>query len=80
MAFEIKDNILVKCDQKDGDIVIPEGITCIQKEAFSGFNKFHSISLPDSLVEIANEAFGYSDFAEVHISSLEKWIAIPCTR
>ncbi len=76
MAFEIKDGILIKCDEKNGDIVIPEGVTSIQEEAFSGFNKYHSISLPDSLVAIANKAFGYSKFSEVHISSLEKWIAI----
>ncbi len=76
MAFEIKDGILIKCDEKNGDIVIPEGVTKIQEKAFSGFNTYNSITLPDSLETIENHAFDYCGFTAVYVSSLEKWLSI----
>lgn len=44
--------------KKDTSIVIPYGITNIWDEAFKGFNKLISVSIPSSVTSIGKDAFG----------------------
>ena len=44
-----------------GDIVIPSGVTSIEKEAFSGCTNLTSVTIPDSVTSIGERAFYYCD-------------------
>ncbi|MBO5383990.1 MAG: leucine-rich repeat protein [Ruminococcus sp.] len=59
MGFKIKDNELVKYKQEKGvtDVVIPDGVTEIGKEAFWGCSKITSVTIPDSMEVIFGSAF-----------------------
>ena len=59
------------------ELVIPEGVTSIRSQAFSGCTNITSVSIPESVTSIENEAFnGCENLAEVHINSLEAWCNI----
>ncbi len=57
------------------NIIISEGVTSIESDAFYG-SKISSITIPDSLVSIGENAFGRCHPEEIHISSLEAWLSI----
>ena len=59
-------------------IIIPEGVTVIGEGAFRGCSKLPSITIPASVTSIGANAFdGCSGLTcmNVHISSVESWIA-----
>ena len=59
------------------ELIIPEGVTSIRSQAFSGCTNITSVSIPESMTSIENEAFiGCENLAEVHINSLEAWCNI----
>ena len=59
------------------ELIIPEGVTSIRSQAFSGCTNITSVSIPESVTSIENEAFnGCENLAEVHINSLEAWCNI----
>ncbi len=78
MDFEIKNGILMKCIGNDSDVVIPEGVTRIEQNAFAGLRGCTDLFIPDSLQTIAPYAFNDYDlqFKAVHVSSLEIWMGI----
>ncbi len=55
--FVIEDGILVEYSGKDDDVIIPDGVTGIAANVFSGKDTLHSVTLPDSLVQIGYYAF-----------------------
>lgn len=57
VEFVIEDGVLVKYKGKGGDIVIPEGVTTIEKEAFRGKKKITSVVVPEGVREIGDFAF-----------------------
>lgn len=51
-----------------GSVIIPEGVTIIEKYAFSNCNSITSIKLPSTLTVIENYAFAYCDsLTEVYL-------------
>ena len=56
--FEITENgILRKYNGKGGTVFVPENVTRIDDEAFSGCDSLTSITLPESVTEIGYRAF-----------------------
>lgn len=55
--FEIIGTTLVKYNGAGGDVVIPDGITVIGKEAFSGCTGLTGITIPNSVASIGDSAF-----------------------
>lgn len=43
-----------------GDLVIPEGITTLEQQAFIGCNRFTSLTLPSTLTTLGTEVFYYA--------------------
>lgn len=66
----------------DNDLVIPDSIdnavvTSIGVKAFAESNQFESITIPDSIESIGEDAFDCrEDLSKVYISSLENWCKI----
>ena len=71
MGFEIKNGILAKYTGDDLNIVIPEGVTRIKRDAFSGWVKYESITLPITLKTIDFHAFCLCEFNNVYVPSIE---------
>ena len=67
-AFCEKQGVLLS---KDGtalvlgtaDGIVPDGVTHIKEEAFSGNQKISAVTLPDTLVSVGREAFGNSSLS-----------------
>ncbi len=56
--FVIERSVLVKYNgYKNREVVIPNGITEIGKEAFSGMSNIESVKFPESLITIGEKAF-----------------------
>lgn len=56
--LEIVNGVLVKCLNQDiTDITIPDSVTIIGHDAFSGCNSLVSVTIPDSVTIIGNGAF-----------------------
>ena len=55
--FVIENCVLIQYKGKDADVIIPEGVTGISKDAFSKSESIKSISIPKGVKEIAAEAF-----------------------
>ena len=56
--FIIENNVLVKYVGKEEDVVIPDGVISVGKEAFSK-SKIISVILPDSITTIEGDAFSW---------------------
>ena len=67
--FEIKNNVLKKVKGSDRNVVIPDSVIKIGKDAFNWNEKIQSVTIPDSVTEIEEWAF--------HGCSSLKSIAIP---
>ena len=74
-------SIYAKCLYLNGeevkDLVIPDGVTTIEKGAFSGWTGLTSVTIPSSVTSIGNNAF-YDCFGlkSVHISDIASWFGI----
>ena len=57
--FEIVDGVLKKCrlDRGESEVVIPDGVTKLEKRLFKGKKTIAKVTLPDSLTEIGEQAF-----------------------
>ncbi len=55
--FDIENGVLTKYTGSNGDVVIPEGITSIGDNAFSGCSSLESITLPEGVTSIGWGAF-----------------------
>lgn len=57
MGLVIKNGVLEKYEGSEKKVVIPEGVTCIGREAFRWNNTIESIIIPDSVETIKEYAF-----------------------
>ena len=74
-------SIYAKCLYMNGeevkDLVIPDGVTTIGNEAFSGWTGLTSVTIPSSVTSIGYDAFNYcSRLTSVHISDIASWFGI----
>jgi len=58
-GFIIENNVLIKYEGNEVDIVIPNGVTAIGDGAFYGCKKIETILIPASVKEIEEYAFTY---------------------
>ena len=75
-GFVIVSNVLFDYYGTDEAVVVPEGVSKIDTEAFCRDNCISSISFPESLKKISAFAFPFRigrRIQEVHIKSLEQW-------
>ena len=56
--FVIENGVLTKYTGPGGNVVIPEGVTSIGREAFLGCLKLTSATIPEGVTSIGNLAFG----------------------
>ena len=59
--FVIEDGVLIQYKGQNADVIIPEGVTGISKDAFSKSESIKSISIPKGVKEIAADTFSYMD-------------------
>ncbi len=55
--FTIEEGVLLKCHVEKEEIVVPEGVTQIANDVFSGFKSTKKIILPNGLKKIGDHAF-----------------------
>ena len=55
--FIIKDGVLEKYEGKGGKVVIPDGVTSIERWAFGDCSDLTSVTIPDSVTSIGEGAF-----------------------
>ena len=66
-----------KGDKPTGDLVIKDGTTCIGFEAFRKCDGLTSVTFPESIVYVDQDAFAYCTGLEaVHITDLAAWCGI----
>ena len=79
--FEIQDDVLIKYKGTAADVVIPEGVDIIARDAFRGCETMYSVTLPETLIEIAAYSFyGCKNLQEVVIPTKVKYPIIPPNR
>ena len=83
IRFNLSDNPLYYATnlyvngEKVVDLVIPEGVTNISSNAFSGCSSLVSVTIPDSVMNIESGAFRQcSSIKKVYISDIVKWCNI----
>ena len=59
--FIIEDGVLTKYTGPGGDVVVPDGVRIIGRDAFEGCDSVNSIYLPESVVELWDSAFAWCD-------------------
>lgn len=65
IAYNKDKDVLLKCpNRKTGNIIIPEGVICIEGEAFANCQKITSVKLPNTLRNIGDTAFRLCDSLE----------------
>lgn len=64
--FVIEKGVLKKYTGPGGDVVIPDGVTRIGKEAFKECENLTGIVIPDSVTSIGREAFYYCSNLIIH--------------
>ena len=71
VLFDKDKHTLIFCPAgKTGEFIIPDSITSIQGEAFSGCNKLTNITIPNSITSIGNGAFsGCSELIDVVVDT-----------
>ena len=52
----------------NGDVVIPSTVTSVGWRAFSGFSGLKSVTIPDSVMHIGNDAFDETSLETVYVS------------
>jgi hypothetical protein len=55
--FEIQDNVLIEYTGNEAEVIIPDGVTKIEKRAFAENAKLVTVKMPDSVTEIEHSAF-----------------------
>ncbi len=65
--FKIKNGVLEKYYGANENVIIPNGVTKIAKYAFEGCKTMTSITIPDSVKEIHEDAFNLTNLKKVHI-------------
>ena len=63
-SFEIDDDVLTQYTGDDTHVSVPDGITRIGDDAFSGKTEIQTITLPDSVTVIGESAFWHCDSLE----------------
>ena len=63
--------------QEIKDLVIPDGVSIISKDAFYGLSELNSVTIPSSVTEIGDYAFSDCvNLTAVHIRDLKAWCSI----
>lgn len=62
--FDIDDDVLTQYTGDDTHVSVPDGITRIGDDAFSGKTGIQTITLPDSITIIGESAFRHCDSLE----------------
>ena len=60
------------------NFVIPNGVTEISRYAFNGCSSLKSITIPESVAYIGEDAFAHCRLNDVHISNLSAWCNVIC--
>ncbi|MCL2762512.1 MAG: leucine-rich repeat domain-containing protein [Treponema sp.] len=69
-VFKVVHNVLWKYLGNGSDVVIPDGITTIEKDAFLDCTTIRSISIPASVINISDRAFsGCTDLVNITVAS-----------
>ena len=55
--FEIKDQILLEYSGNEEYVVIPEGVTTIEKHAFESCENIKTVVIPEGVTSIKSDAF-----------------------
>ena len=81
--FVIENGVLTKYTGSGGDVVIPEGVTAIGKEAFYHCESLTGINIPDGVTDIGFSAFcGCESLTSLRIpdsvTSIGKWAFEHC--
>ncbi len=56
-TFTIEEGVLIEYKGSGGNVVIPDGVTRIERSVFNGCKNLTSIEIPNSVKEIYNRAF-----------------------